>query len=141
MLAGRAVAYRHKPHQANWVAVNEFIPMIETPTQFGGRRRWFQCLRCSRRCRVLHGGAYFRCRRCNGLRYDTQYEPAFARAATRALTIRERLGGRSGIYDPFPEKPKGMQWKTYGAAAGARGTAAGRLGTRDHGEVRRESGR
>lgn len=54
-----------------------------------------------------------RCRRCLGLRYDTQYEPAFARAATRALKIRERLGSKVGIDDAFPSKPKGMHWKTY----------------------------
>jgi hypothetical protein len=42
-----------------------------------------------------------------------QYEPAFARAATRALKIRERLGDKGGIDDLFPAKPKGMHWKTY----------------------------
>jgi hypothetical protein len=34
-------------------------------------------------------------------------------AATRALRIRERLGSKGGIDDPFPEKPKGMRWKSY----------------------------
>ena len=47
------------------------------------------------------------------MKYDTQYDPPFARAATRALKIRERLGGQGGIDDPFPPKPKGMHWKTY----------------------------
>ena len=65
------------------------------------------------RCRILYGGAQFRCRRCQRHKYDTQYEPAFARAATRALKIRERLGCKHGIDHPFPEKPKGMRWKTY----------------------------
>ena len=111
---GVRLVYRQQAHLgAAWVAVNEFIPLIETATRFGGRRQWFQCLSCQRRCRILYGGAYFRCRRCLDLKYDTQYEPAFARAATRALKIRERLGSQGGIDDPFPDKPKGMHWKTY----------------------------
>jgi hypothetical protein len=47
------------------------------------------------------------------LPYETQYEPPFARAATRALKIRERLGDRSGLDDPFPARPKHMRRKTY----------------------------
>jgi len=43
----------------------------------------------------------------------TQYEPPFARAAMRALKIGERIGGKGGIDEPFPEKPKSMHWKTY----------------------------
>ena len=107
------LVYRQQDRGGDWVAVDEFIPLVEADTRFGGRRQCVVCLACSRRCRVLYGGAYFRCRRCNGLKYDTQYEPPFARAATRALKIRERLGGQGGIDDPLPEKPKGMHWKTY----------------------------
>ena len=47
------------------------------------------------------------------LKYETQYEPPYARAATRALKIRKRLGSKEGIGDPFPPKPKGMHRKTY----------------------------
>lgn len=113
-VGGVRLIYRHKPSgRTEWECVNEVVPLIESPTRFKGRRQWFQCLSCNRRCRVLYGGAYFRCRRCNDLKYETQYEPPFARAATRALKIRERLGGRGGIDDLFPPKPKGMHWKTY----------------------------
>ena len=51
--------------------------------------------------------------RCHRLRYETQYEPPFARAATRALKIRERLGDKGGIDDPFPARPKHMRRKTF----------------------------
>lgn len=80
---------------------------------FGGRRMWFQCPSCQRRCRIVYGGIYFRCRLCHDLKYEGQYEPAFARAASRALKIRERLGCDGGIDDLFPAKPKGMHWTTY----------------------------
>lgn len=110
---GLALSYRHRHGNADWQTVNEVVPFVETAPGLGGRRKWFRCLSCQKRCRILYGGARFRCRRCLGLRYDTQYEPAFARAATRALKIRERLGSKGGIDDPFPDKPKGMHWNTY----------------------------
>ncbi len=47
------------------------------------------------------------------MKYETQYEPPFARAATRALKVRQRLGSNEGLFAPFPDKPKGMHWKTY----------------------------
>jgi len=107
------LVYRQRRHGEEWQDVNETVPLVETATRFGGGRQWLQCLSCRRRCRILYGGTLFRCRRCHGLKYETQYEPPFARAATKALKIRERLGGDSGIDDPFPEKPKGMHWTTY----------------------------
>lgn len=111
--AGVLLSYRQRTNGANWRHVREVVPLVETTTRFGGKRQWFQCLACHCRCRILYGGAYFRCRRCHRLKYDTQYEPPFARAASRALKIRERLGGTGGIDDPFPAKPKRMHWRTY----------------------------
>ena len=105
--------YRHKPRGGEWQDVNERVPLAESVTRFGGLRQWFVCLSCNKRCRVRYGGGRFRCRRCNGLKYDTQYEPAFARAASRVLKIRARLGGKGGLDDPFPPKPKGIHWRTY----------------------------
>lgn len=110
---GVRLVYRFRRGGDEWQDVSEFVPLIETATQFGGTRQWFECLSCRRRCRILYGGSYFRCRRCHGLKYETQYEPAFGRAATRALKIRERLGCRDGIEAPFPDKPKHMRWATY----------------------------
>jgi hypothetical protein len=57
--------------------------------------------------------ARIRCRRCQDLKYGTQYETPVARAAPRALKILERLGCRDGLDVPFPDKPKGMHWRTY----------------------------
>lgn len=99
--------------EEEWHSVNELIPFIWTQTQFGGERRWLQCLSCRRRCRVIYGGSYFRCRRCYQLKYETQYEKPWARAVTKSQKVRLRLGGSGSMDDLFPPKPKGMHWKTY----------------------------
>ena len=110
---GIRLNYRQRSHGEEWRDVTDFIPVVETATNFGGHRQWFQCPSCYSRCRIVYGGAVFRCRRCHRLKYDTQYDPPFARAATHALKIHERLGGKGGIDVLLPPKPKGMHWKTY----------------------------
>jgi hypothetical protein len=110
---GVLLSYRARSRGEDWRDVEEVVPLVKSPTNFSAQREWFQCLTCRRRCRILYGGTLFRCRKCQGLRYETQYEPPFARAATRALKIRDKLGGKGGIDDPFPAKPKGMHWRTY----------------------------
>ena len=103
----------HRWEQRSSEDVREFVAFVETSTEFGGRRQWFRCLSCGNKCRILYGGAYFRCRRCYRLKYEMQYEPPFGRIAIRALKIRERLRCKGGIGEPFPPKPKGMHLKTY----------------------------
>jgi hypothetical protein len=111
--AGIRLIYRTRPHGGEWQDVNELIPFVGTSTNFGGSRQWFLCPSCRKRCRILYGGSRFRCRRCYRLKYESQYEPAYGRAATRAHKLRERLGYSGALDDPFPPKPKGMHWKTY----------------------------
>ena len=96
--------------------VSELIPFIYTATRFSGRRRWFKCLHCGQRCRVIYGGRYFRCRRCHGLRYQSQGEPEYDRALERANRMRKRLGDSMFSAfedDDLPPKPPRMRWKTY----------------------------
>jgi hypothetical protein len=93
----------------DWQDVSEVIPYIETRMNFGGTRRWLQCLNCGQACRVLYGRAPFRCRKCHGLHYESQYEPAFGRAASRVHKIRERLGHYGAlvvILSPLPFIPQ-----------------------------------
>ena len=111
---GFRLMYKARQQGEDWQEIDELIPFAYTQTNFGGERRWFECLSCHRKCSVLYGGTYFRCRTCYNLKYETQYERPWDRAITKALKIREKLGDRDGgIDDCFPAKPKGMHWKTY----------------------------
>ncbi|MGA8696338.1 MAG: hypothetical protein WB689_21350, partial [Xanthobacteraceae bacterium] len=42
-----------------------------------------------------------------------QQESAHERGLGKAQRIRMRLGGTANMLDDFPEKPKGMHWRTY----------------------------
>jgi len=106
--------YRTRPTgTTEWTEIREDVPFAWTGTAFGGQRRWLTCLSCGRRCRILYGGHYFRCRQCYRLTYSSQYESAGERALTRAQNVRIKLGGSGSMDDFFPPKPKGMHWRTY----------------------------
>jgi hypothetical protein len=40
--------------------IDELVPFACTATMFDGRRQWFMCPKCRRRCRRVFGGGYFR---------------------------------------------------------------------------------
>ena len=111
--SGARLSYKARQSGDTWQEISEFVPIVETQTNFGGRRRWFACLSCRRRCRILYGGIYFRCRRCHHLKYESQFESGYSRAADQAHALRKRLGQTGFLDDPFPPKPKCMHWKTY----------------------------
>lgn len=112
-LDGVRLCYRQRRSTGDWQDINEFIPLVDTATAFGGTRKWFKCLSCGTRCRILYGGSHFRCRRCYRLKYESQYENAIERACSQAHDIRKRLGQVGSLDELFPEKPKGMHWATY----------------------------
>ena len=98
--------------------VDELIPIITSPMFLGGRRHWFKCLACGRRCRILYGGERFRCRVCCGARYQSQYQHPALTTIERRWRIRERLelrGGKPWLLglDAFPPKPPRMHFNTY----------------------------
>lgn len=93
--------------------IEERFVMTPTEQPFGGRRWWIECKGCGRRCRVLYGGTYFRCRQCYRLTYESQYERVYAPGVTRAMRVRQKMKGEIGLAYPFPDRPKGMHWKTY----------------------------
>lgn len=112
---GLRLFYRTRPPGGDWRDVEELVPFVWTQTRFGGQRRWFRCVSCGGRCRIFYGGSRFRCRRCHGLNYESQYAPAYQRASDVANKLRQRVAGGRGEFDgdEFPPKPKGMHWRTY----------------------------
>ena len=58
-------------------------------------------------------GELFACRSCYGLAYESQQQDPPDRALLKAQKIRMRLGGSGCPADLFPDKPKGMHWRTY----------------------------
>lgn len=112
--------YRHRNRDGEWEDVSEPVRLEWTPCHFGGQRPWWTCpgvvrgVPCRRRVAVLYSaGKWFLCRHCYGLVYASQNEGLADRTLRKAQNIRERLGGSGSMMDLFPEKPKGMHWKTY----------------------------
>src|SRR5277367_2262353 len=98
----------------------EHIPVIRrapitwTTCHFGGRRPWFECPYCRRRSAVIYmAEEHMACRRCFGMAYASQQEPVRQRGLMKAQKIRMGLGGSPSMMDTFPDRPKGMHWRTY----------------------------
>ena len=103
-----------RPLQSEWQSRNYPVTVVWTRCNYGGARPWFLCpgQGCGRRVAILYNGALFACRHCYGLNYDSQHEQPWDRALTRYQKIRVRLGAHAAL-GPFPDKPKGMHWRTY----------------------------
>jgi hypothetical protein len=119
---GVILTYRHRSGpSAEWEDVREPVSLAWTACNFGGERPWFICpgAGCGRRVAILYGpGRYFLCRHCYDLVYESQRENGMYRALHKAhlhkaQSIRERLGGSASMMKLFPQKPKGMHWRTY----------------------------
>jgi hypothetical protein len=112
--------YRSRSYGEEWSDVRQTVPLKWTPCRFGGERPWFICSAYSNGrycgCNVtkLYGaGKLFGCRHCHGLAYASQQESSNQRDLYRAQKIRTRLGGSVSMFEDFPDKPKGMHWRTY----------------------------
>ena len=102
-------------------SLNYLIRLQTTTPHLGGLRWWFTCPLvvdgepCDRRVQKLYlpyGGKYYGCRHCYQLGYASN-QGAKYRACEKTQRIRRRLGGSPSLYEPFPEKPRGMWWRTY----------------------------
>ncbi len=92
------------------------VDLTTTRPNFGGLRWWFICPARGIRTAKLYlanGGDWFASRQAYGMAYRSQNESRADRQASRAHKLRRKLGGHAGFDQPFPDKPKGMHWKTY----------------------------
>jgi hypothetical protein len=104
-----------------WQSLEQRVPITWTGCHLGGRRPWFICTvytggrYCGRRVALLYlaAGELFACRRCCGLAYASQQETLWCRGLGKAQKIRAQLGGSPNMLEGFPDRPKGMHWKTY----------------------------
>jgi hypothetical protein len=117
---GLRLRYRNTPRGGSPEDIDELIPILTTPMHLGGARHWFECPSCGRRCRILYGGARFRCRQCRGAQYESQYQHGALTVCDMRWRIRERLEERGGLDsrlfgldDGIGPKPPRMHWKTY----------------------------
>jgi hypothetical protein len=95
-------------------AVTGDVEMDWTFLPSGGKRPWFLCPSCDRRCGVLYSiRSRIICRKCEGLSYESQNEQRHFRALRKAQKIRIRLGGSGNMTKPFPGRPRYMHRQTY----------------------------
>jgi hypothetical protein len=72
--------------------------------------------RCERRVQKLYlppRGRYYGCRHCYQFSYESRNQNVTLRAIAKVQKIRRRLGGGASLLELFPEKPRGMWWRTY----------------------------
>ena len=108
------LSYRQKWRgDSEWNRVHETVLLDWSNQNFGGKRVWFLCPTCSARRGVLFGRGRYLCRVCQGMVYESQYDPYPQLPWSRCHRVRERLGGRAGFVYPFPARPKGMHRNKY----------------------------
>jgi hypothetical protein len=91
---------------------SEHVEICWTVPNFGGRRPWWRCPDCDRRCAILYSGDdHFTCRTCAGLTYTMSQLSRPSRPVRQSVKARRRLGWEYG--QPLPEKSPGMHWATW----------------------------
>jgi hypothetical protein len=104
-------------YKFNGEPVSTFVQFDYTTQPFGGRRTWWCCPGCGRRCGVLYCARLFLCRQCHRLPYRTQMSgrPLLETIDNRLYRLRRRLRATGrGITDgPPAARPRYMHWRTF----------------------------
>ena len=115
VLPGRGVKLKYTANEKDY----EYLVRISaTQPNYGGVRYWWICpnTNCNRRVRILYlQGGYFLCRHCQNLTYKSAQasNDLTDRIMGKMYAIRHKLGANGGIFEPLPDKPKGMHNRTY----------------------------
>jgi hypothetical protein len=107
------VEYREQAPDGLTQPLRQTIALTYTSPHFGGRRTWFLCPGCGRRCAKVFFLGEFRCRECHGLHYQSQREDLSMRLARRSDAIRRRLDGIVVGGELISRRPRRMHRRTY----------------------------
>lgn len=110
---GVIFSYTVTPNSGEPVRIERLVTVEWTETQFGGHRPWFSCPRCGRRTAIVFAGRSVACRKCLGIRHQSQNECASDRAIRRIDFLRDKLKWEPGFLNGTQWRPKGMHRKTY----------------------------
>lgn len=113
---GRSLRVRVEPGRGVWLS-GVFVSFAYSDQHFGGRRVWWACPGCGRRCGVLFASGWL-CRKCAGLDYyaSQQNDDPLDALDRRLARIRGRLNPSGN--NPLLTRPKGMHNSTYARLAG-----------------------
>lgn len=86
----------------------QVVELEYTPNNYGGKRPWFLCPSCDKRCAFLYCHGSFACRACHDLRYEVQYQRPDEKAVKRIRKLRHKLGADGDVDNETGPKPKFM---------------------------------
>ena len=75
--------YVHVSGAGDREPVDCVVPIVATPCNYGGLRRWLRCPECKKRIAVIYVSRSCACRHCHELVYSSQRERAGDRARQR----------------------------------------------------------
>jgi hypothetical protein len=110
---GLLFSYEFREYRCEPVQVARVVSLLWSDTPFGGRRPWFCCPQCKRRTAIVFISRSVGCRKCFGIRHQSQNECASDRAIRRIDFLREKLKWQPGFLNGAQWRPKGMHHKTY----------------------------
>lgn len=99
--------------------VKVIVDLSWSACHYGGERPWFLCpgrfdQPCQRRVSKLYlDGSWLVCRQCLGVGYQSDHPWEGSRNMHRVQKIIQSLGGSGSLGEPFPARPKHMQYCTY----------------------------
>jgi hypothetical protein len=95
------------------------VSLVTTPCRFGGVRWWWLCPKTGHRVGKLYlpnGATRFLSRGAHRLAYASQHQSPVERMHARSQRLYRRLeADYDDAMDNWPQKPKGMHWRTYNA--------------------------
>ncbi len=111
------LTYKSREYGGEWEDIITRIEMTTTDCNFGGKRYWFFCPKCSQRVCILYGGKHFKCRKCHDLVHRSRNESALDQVSGRLQKEKDKVWPELDIsaFDSvrYLYKPKWMRQKTY----------------------------